>query len=105
MKSNTGSSTNGTTRCKTTTTIPAKIVNRVKQKIIGLEHKEIVQHVDEPAEWVHNLVVAEKPDGTVRLCLDPKELNKVLLDEFFMIPTLDELAEKIQGAAYYTVRV
>lgn len=39
----------------------------------------------------------------MRLCIDPCELNKALLDEFFMIPTLDEIAEKIQGADYYTV--
>lgn len=83
--------------------IPAKILDRVKAKIDELKAAGIVERVDEPSEWVHNLVVVEKPDGSVRLCLDPRELNNVLMDEFFMIPTLEEISQKIQGAEYYTV--
>lgn len=83
--------------------IPAKIVDRVKQKIDELEATGIVERVDEPAQWVHNLVVVEKPDGSVRLCLDPRELNNALLDEFFMIPTLEDISQKIHGAEFYTV--
>lgn len=83
--------------------IPAKVIDQVKQKIDELEAMGIVERVDEPSQWVHNLVVVEKPDGSVRLCLDPRELNNVLMDEFFMIPTLEEISEKIQGAEYYTV--
>lgn len=83
--------------------IPAKVIDEVKRKIVELETSGIVERADEPAQWVHNLVVVEKPDGSVRLCLDPRELNNVLMDEFFMIPTLEEMSEKIQGAEFYTV--
>ena len=32
--------------------------------------------IDEPTEWVNSLVTVEKTDGSLRLCLDPKDLNK-----------------------------
>ena len=34
--------------------------------------------VDEPTDWVSNLVVATKESGDLRLCLDPQQLNKAL---------------------------
>ena len=32
--------------------------------------------VDEPTDWVYSLVIAEKSNGKMRLCIDPKDLNK-----------------------------
>lgn len=49
------------------------------------------------------MVVVEKPDGTLRIGLDPFHLNKVLNEEFYIIPTVDEISEKIKGAKFYTV--
>ena len=32
--------------------------------------------VDEPSEWVNSFVCVKKPNGKIRLCLDPTQLNK-----------------------------
>ena len=34
--------------------------------------------MDAPTDWVSNVVIATKPPGDLRICIDPKELNKVL---------------------------
>jgi len=39
---------------------------------------DVLQKVDEPADWVHNLVIVEKKNESLRLCLDPQDLNKVI---------------------------
>ena len=39
---------------------------------------KIIQAVNEPTDWVNNLVLVEKPDGSLRLFIDPKELNKAI---------------------------
>ena len=38
----------------------------------------VLMPVDEPTDWVSNLVVATKESGDLRLCLDPQQLNKAL---------------------------
>lgn len=49
----------------------------------------------EPTAWVNSLVCQkkekEKPNGKLRICLDPKELNK----DIQRVPTLEEI--RFQG--------
>ncbi|ENN80638.1 hypothetical protein YQE_02941, partial [Dendroctonus ponderosae] len=54
------------------------------------------------AEWVHPLVIVRKSNGTLRICLDPKDLNRSLKRHYFKLPTLDELTEDLAGATYFS---
>ena len=53
----------------------------------------VLKKVDEPTDWVSNLVVVEKKEGSLRLCLDPKNLNKAIKREHHAIPTMQDIAE------------
>lgn len=48
----------------------------IKEELDRLIKLDIIQEAEEPKEWVHSLVIVMKKDGSLRLCLDPKELNK-----------------------------
>lgn len=37
-----------------------------------------------------NIVVVEKPNGSLRVCIDPTELNKNIVREFYTIPSIEE---------------
>ena len=41
----------------------------------------IIAPVNEPIEWVNELVVTEKPNVKLRICLDPCHLNEAILRE------------------------
>lgn len=58
---------------------------------------------NEDLEWVHNLVVREKPDGKLRVSLDPKELNAILKPEVYPIPRSEEINSKLAGKKFFTV--
>lgn len=83
--------------------IPLSIKDRLLNKLNDLEIKGIISKLNEPVEWLSNLVIVEKPDKSLRLCMDPKELNKVIEREYFLIPTLEEISVKLQGKKYFTV--
>ena len=51
----------------------------VKEKIAAMEKKGFIQKVTEPKEWISSMVVVAKP-GKIRICLDPRDLNKAIQD-------------------------
>lgn len=87
---------------------PARRMNHlIKSKLLeylqNFEKIGIIEKVNECCEWVSNLVVVEKKDKTLRLCIDPRDLNKYLLRDFYPIPTLDEIIPRVAHHKFYTV--
>ena len=52
---------------------------QLNNELDTMEQEEIVRACSETTEWVHNLVTVVKKDGALRLCLDPRDLNKYLI--------------------------
>ena len=40
----------------------------------------VIAPMDAPTDWVSNVVIVTKPSGDLRICIDLKELNRVLKD-------------------------
>jgi len=68
--------------------------------------KKIIQKVDQITNesWVSNLVIVEKPDNSIRICIDPSDLNKTIIRQPHLIPTLSELSEKLNHKKFYVVK-
>ena len=82
--------------------IPFKIRDQVKRKLDEMEHLKVICKVVEPTEWVSPMVVAHKPGGDVRLCLDPLDLNKSVQRQHYPVPTAQELFSRIGKAKYFS---
>jgi len=50
---------------------------------------------------VHSLVIVEK-NGTLRLCLDPRDVNKVVKCEHYRIPTVQEISNHLAGKVVFS---
>lgn len=79
------------------------LMEKLKHKLTQLVESKIIEPVNQPNNWCSNLVIREKPNGDLRLCLDPMDLNKVLKREHFLIPTLEEIKTKLVGKSYFSV--
>ena len=51
---------------------------------------------------MNSLVIVEKSNGQMRLCIDPKDLNKVVKREHFQIPTKEEFLGKLHDAKWFS---
>ena len=64
---------------------PYSLLEKLKAKLQELEEKDVDQKVARPTRWVNSFVIAEKRDGSLRLCLDPRDLNKAIRIEHHRI--------------------
>ncbi|KAI4900308.1 hypothetical protein NFI96_009493 [Prochilodus magdalenae] len=84
--------------------VPIALRDRLKQELNKMEKSNIICKVTEPTEWVNALVVVEKPhSGKLRVCLDPRDLNKALQRPHYPLPTLEDATAKLAGARYFSV--
>lgn len=83
--------------------IALKLEEKVKEKLIEMEKQNIISRSLEPSSWVSKLVVVEKPNKSVRLCLDPQSLNTSIVQDYFIIPTFNDLNSKLSNKEVFTV--
>ena len=84
-------------------TFPYPKQQKLKKTLDTLEKTGVIASVDRPTEWVHNLVVTEKKDCSMRVCLDPRPLNKVIMREHHRIPTPEDVQACMAGKQIFTV--
>lgn len=49
------------------------------------------------------LVVVKKKSGDYRVCVDFRQLNKMVLKDCFPVPLIDEVLEKLQSSKFFTI--
>ncbi|XP_064641934.1 uncharacterized protein K02A2.6-like [Lineus longissimus] len=83
--------------------MPEALKPRLKAELSKMQEQNIIKSVDEPTDWVNPIACVEKPDGSLRICLDPKELNQAIRREHYELPTADDISAKLAGAKYFSV--
>ena len=59
--------------------------------------------VDIPNPWVNSLVIVQKRDGSSRLCLHPRDLNKAIRREHHRILTVEDIASRLSGKKVFSI--
>ncbi|GFU68574.1 hypothetical protein TNCV_3623951 [Trichonephila clavipes] len=54
------------------------------------------------SEYASPIVLVKKKDGTTRLCVDYKKLNRKLVKDRFPLPLIEDVLDKLQEAKVYT---
>lgn len=83
--------------------IPLALHDRVKNELKHMVEQNMISLVDYPTDWVSNMQVVEKPNGRLRICLDPKPLNMCIKREHYLISTQEDLFSRLSGKRVFTV--
>ena len=68
-----------------------------------LHSAKVIQPVSKPMPWISSMLAVPKKNGKIRICLDPKDLNKAILRENYPIPTIEDIASRLHGAKVCSV--
>ncbi|GBO23467.1 Transposon Ty3-I Gag-Pol polyprotein [Araneus ventricosus] len=83
--------------------VPQSLHKELEKTLNELVQLGIVSPVNKPTEWVNSLVIVEKPNGKLRICLDPRNLNKAIKREHYVIPSVDEIISRLEGKQCFSV--
>ena len=81
--------------------VPIKSKEAIDKELDYLIEEEIITEQVEPTPWVSSVTFLRKPNGEVRVCLDPSNLNKAIIREHHKPMTVEEIAHELAGATVY----
>lgn len=83
--------------------VPAALRSRLMEELNDLETAGIIAKVEVPTDWVSSLVVVQKKSGKLRICLDPKDLNKAIKREHYPLPVIEDISTRLCSARVFTI--
>ena len=81
--------------------IPIALQSKVRSELNRLTELGVLIPVDEPTEWVSQIAIQEKKYGKIRLCIDPRPLNKALKRERYTLPVIDDILPSLANAKIF----
>ena len=82
--------------------ISAPLLSPLKKELERMVQNKIISPVTYPTAWCAPIVVVMKPNGKLRICVDYKKLNKSVMRELFLMPTVDEIASRLAGSTVFS---
>ena len=77
-------------------------MGKLKDELNRMKKLSIIEKVSHPTDWVNNIVIVEKSNGSIRVCLDPKQMNKAIKRHYYQMPTPEEIFSQMAGSKYFT---
>ncbi len=69
---------------------------KLKRQCIDLFKQGLVRVSNSP--YVAPIVMVRKPDGSIRICVDYRALNASIVKDYFPLPRIDDLLDKLRSA-------
>ena len=78
--------------------VPIEYWDQIEKTLDDMVVLRVIAPVIQPTQWVSSLTYPHKPDGSLHICLNPKDLNKATVWEHYKAPTLDDIGHWLSGA-------
>ncbi|GJT55617.1 putative reverse transcriptase domain-containing protein [Tanacetum coccineum] len=90
----------------------AEPISKALYRMAPVELKELKEQLQEMLEngfirpsvspWGAPVLFVKKKDGSMRLCIDYRELNRITIRNRYPLPRIDDLFDQLQGAKYFS---
>ena len=78
---------------------PAEL-KELRIQLDDLLAKEFIRPSTSP--WAASVLFAKKADGSLRMCVDYRQLNRLTIKNKYPLPRIDDLFDQLQGACYFS---
>ncbi|XP_014662946.1 PREDICTED: uncharacterized protein K02A2.6-like [Priapulus caudatus] len=83
--------------------VPYSLRKKIAQEVERLEGSDIIEHISGPTLWVSPVVCVPKANSEdIRLCVDMRCVNKAILRERHITPTITEIIADVNGSRIFS---
>lgn len=82
--------------------VPIALRDKLKDELDRMENLGVIVKQEDPTAWVNSLVTVLKPNGKLRVCIDPSDLNRAIQREHFPLKTVEEVVSRMPGAKIFS---
>ncbi|UYV72761.1 K02A2.6-like [Cordylochernes scorpioides] len=82
--------------------VPLPLMPKLKEQLDAMVAQEVIEPVDEPTEWCAPIVLAGKPNGKIRICVDLSRLNLSVERELHPLPVLEHELAQLNGPKIFS---
>ena len=84
--------------------VPIALKDKLRHELDRMKWLDIIEEVpiSECSEWVNSMVIVEKPNDGLRICLDPSDLNKATERHHHHLSTTEEILSKLSNGKVFT---
>ena len=83
--------------------VPVAMMKPLKAELQDLQRRGIITPVECSTDWINGMVVVQKQNGKLRICIDPRPLNKALKRSHFPLQTIEDILPDLSKAKVFTV--
>ena len=83
--------------------VPVKLHPKVQEELKRMEQLNVIEKVEDPTDWVNSMVTIIKPSGKLRICIDPRDLNRAIKREYYPTRTIEEVVTRMPNAKVFSV--
>ena len=83
--------------------LPLVLQDEVKEELERLVDIGVITPMDEPSEWYQEWSWKGKASGKLRICTDPRPLNKALKRPHYPLPVIDDVLPTLSNAKVFSV--
>ncbi|EYB86579.1 hypothetical protein Y032_0276g1080 [Ancylostoma ceylanicum] len=80
--------------------VPYGVRDQVANMLTDLKNRQIIK--DSQSPWASPIVLVAKKDGTTRLCVDYREVNKITKKDCYPLPPIDVTLQNLQGKRWFS---
>ncbi|GKG12744.1 hypothetical protein Tco_0346981, partial [Tanacetum coccineum] len=76
-----------------------------EMKELSVQFKELLEKGfihPSSSPWGASVLFAKKKDGSFRICIDYRELNKLTIKNRYTLPRINDLFDQLQGSSMYS---
>ena len=83
--------------------VPVMLRPKIQQELDRMESLDVIEKVSTPTPWANSMVTIVKPNGTLCICINPRDLNKAIKREHYPMQTIEQVVTRMPNATIFSV--